>query len=215
MSNAYRTIPDELFDIMKRKNIKYKSPYSCSYYNNSDKTWEYTKPNTIRVANHWNFESQGELHCRIDEQIANKYDWIMAKYDKASKTYKFMQGFMNAETKPKHVIKSDFEKCKRMLKNHLLNIKNLKLLLSKKDYKGLKTHFGCEYFGARKYKEVLNTFSKGLFAITTCEVSGKKSISCASYNEYHDKFGYTGLFGEEEYKRMPKYLRKEVDKLIS
>lgn len=41
-----------------------KSPYSMSFYNAQNITWGYKPEGSLRVSDHWNFETYGEKHCQ-------------------------------------------------------------------------------------------------------------------------------------------------------
>ena len=67
-------------EIKKFKKIN-KSPYSQTYYDTSDISWEYKPEGSLRISDHWNFESHGQKHCILentDEYIQD--NWILAQY---------------------------------------------------------------------------------------------------------------------------------------
>jgi len=67
-------------EILKWDTIS-KSPYSASFYNSDDKSWDYTRPGSLRIADHWNFEDQkGEIHAHTDKPVAND-SWAMGRYE--------------------------------------------------------------------------------------------------------------------------------------
>lgn len=41
------------------------SPYSHSCYNSKNIDWDYKPENSLRLSDHWNFESNGEIHCKL------------------------------------------------------------------------------------------------------------------------------------------------------
>lgn len=50
-----------------------KSPYSMSFYNTKDVGWDHKPEGSLRVSDHWNFETYGELHCQtLDPNFALK-----------------------------------------------------------------------------------------------------------------------------------------------
>lgn len=63
------TMPVELRRFVLNK-CTHSSPYnrteSGSYYNTADKSWDYTPDGSIRVSDHWNFPSRGNIHCKTD-----------------------------------------------------------------------------------------------------------------------------------------------------
>lgn len=59
-----------------------KSPYSKSFYNSKEIGWDSKPEGSLRVSDHWNFESKGEKHCKLDttdEYITGV--WILARYE--------------------------------------------------------------------------------------------------------------------------------------
>lgn len=58
------------------------SPYSNSFYNTHDKSWDYTPEGSYRISDHWNFYSRGKRHCIIsgtneDEKING---WMLCQF---------------------------------------------------------------------------------------------------------------------------------------
>lgn len=67
-------------EIKKFKEVN-KSPYSQTYYDTSDISWEHKPEGSLRISDHWNFESRGQKHCILentDEYIED--NWILAQY---------------------------------------------------------------------------------------------------------------------------------------
>lgn len=59
-----------------------KSPYSNSFYNAKEISWTSKPEGSLRLADHWNFESRGEIHCKLNttsEYISGT--WILARYE--------------------------------------------------------------------------------------------------------------------------------------
>lgn len=59
-----------------------KSPYSDSFYNAKEISWTSKPEGSLRLADHWNFESRGETHCKLNttsEYITGT--WILARYE--------------------------------------------------------------------------------------------------------------------------------------
>lgn len=55
-----------------------------------------SKPDgSYRLSDHWNFESKGDVHCRL--QGTDKYTQrlILARYDAKTKDYKILEVFDN------------------------------------------------------------------------------------------------------------------------
>lgn len=73
-------LPHELQSEIKSWPFRSKSPYSDSFYNAPDKGWSNTAEGSLRIADHWNFESQGEIHARTDTDVPHGH-WAMARYE--------------------------------------------------------------------------------------------------------------------------------------
>lgn len=72
------------------------SPYSSSYYNANDISWGSKPEGSLRISDHWNFESNGEIHCKlkgIKEYQSNR--WILAKYKNGE--YIIIKEYKNAK----------------------------------------------------------------------------------------------------------------------
>lgn len=62
------------------------SPYnryaSGSFYSKEGKSWDYTPEDCIRVSDHWNFYSKGQIHCKTDVEDAKLIGkWVVARYN--------------------------------------------------------------------------------------------------------------------------------------
>ena len=92
IKNAILSLPLKAQEIVKKWRIISMSPYSTSFYNKNGITWG-KKPNgSLRLSNHWNFYSQGEIHCKLN--TTNNYlsnTWILAEYNNG--IYKEIQRF--------------------------------------------------------------------------------------------------------------------------
>lgn len=76
-------MPEELILEIMSWEKKSKSPYSHSYYNVNagEKDWHTTPLGSLRVSDHWNFTSQGKVHCPTDVPVANNRCWTLARWD--------------------------------------------------------------------------------------------------------------------------------------
>lgn len=75
-------LPAELADEVRSWDIINKSPYSTSFYNTKNVGWDRKPEGSLRASDHWNFESYGKIHCRLnttDEYIEGT--WILARYE--------------------------------------------------------------------------------------------------------------------------------------
>lgn len=66
----------KLIEIAEKENLVIScSPYSFSFYahkTNEEITWGYKPQNSYRLSDHWNFESNDEIHCITKDKIKNK-----------------------------------------------------------------------------------------------------------------------------------------------
>lgn len=64
-------ILNDYLDKIKNSELKVKkSPFSNSYYilkNDEKISWNHKPENSLRIADHWNFVSKNELHCKVSE----------------------------------------------------------------------------------------------------------------------------------------------------
>lgn len=76
-----KVTPKEVLEEIKKFNHINKSPYSLSYYNVPNVTWDYKPEGSLRISDHWNFISHGEKNCileGVEEKVEN--NWMLAKY---------------------------------------------------------------------------------------------------------------------------------------
>ena len=69
------------YEITKWKTVS-ASPYnSSSYYNTDGISWGSKPEGSLRISDHWNFESKGKNHCKLKGIKGYQQDrWIMGKY---------------------------------------------------------------------------------------------------------------------------------------
>lgn len=79
------SMPSELRDELLSWQEIYTSPYGLSYYNMPGKSWTNTPEGSLRVADHWNFESYNPntfmngVHCRTNIPVPAD-SWVIARY---------------------------------------------------------------------------------------------------------------------------------------
>lgn len=82
IERCLKCLPDEVVDeLLSWKKIS-KSPYSLSFYNDFGIAWDSKPEGSLRLSDHWNFESRGKVHCKLnttDEYISKT--WILARYE--------------------------------------------------------------------------------------------------------------------------------------
>ena len=67
-----------------------KSPYSNSFYNSTDIDWNSKPENSLRVSDHWNFQTGDEMHCVTDDPTFKK-GWAVGQYKNG--TYEIIKKF--------------------------------------------------------------------------------------------------------------------------
>lgn len=108
----YKLIEDNSYDIenkshalldidkiAKEKNFNIStSPYSFSIYaipKNDKVDWNYKPKDSYRLSDHWNFFSDGEVHCKLTNVDEYTHGLILAKYN--GKTYDIVKDYRNSQ----------------------------------------------------------------------------------------------------------------------
>lgn len=68
------------YEIIKDWDDFSKSPYSKSFYSSSDIDWNFKPEGSYRIADHWNFKSQGEIHCKMEDETKNN-ELLLCRYE--------------------------------------------------------------------------------------------------------------------------------------
>nr|DAY15710.1 MAG TPA: hypothetical protein [Caudoviricetes sp.] len=74
------------------------SPYSFSIYaipKNEKVDWNYKPKDSYRLSDHWNFFSEGEIHCKLTNEEGYTHGLILAKYN--GKTYDIVKDYRNSQ----------------------------------------------------------------------------------------------------------------------
>ena len=79
----------KIIKILDTWKIVSQSPYSYSFYNSDFIDWNYKPDKSLRISNHWNFVSEGEIHCATD--CGTKNGWYVGKYNAKTKKYKLLR----------------------------------------------------------------------------------------------------------------------------
>ena len=79
-------VPELPFDIFKRvmkMPTVSKSPYGFSFYDSHDIGWEHKPEGSIRISDHWNFDSRGKVHAKIKgvKSMNTIQGWKIARYE--------------------------------------------------------------------------------------------------------------------------------------
>lgn len=73
--------PKEVLEEINNFEYINKSPYSLTFYNVPEVTWDYKPEGSLRISDHWNFVSHGTKHCLLDNtEKTIQNNWILAKY---------------------------------------------------------------------------------------------------------------------------------------
>lgn len=70
---------DKIKELIKWDVCK-KSPYSNSFYNSDDISWYHKPENSLRLSDHWNFTSYGDVHCQLEETSEYVQKWLLCQY---------------------------------------------------------------------------------------------------------------------------------------
>jgi hypothetical protein len=67
-------LPEEIINEMSKWKIIKKSPYSNSFYDSEDISWDYKPHGSKRVSDHWNFKTSKShrIHCVTDKPVKDK-----------------------------------------------------------------------------------------------------------------------------------------------
>lgn len=174
------TMPDEIVNIMDTWTIISQSPFSNSYYNTNDKSWDYTPEGSFRVSDHWNFVSDdGKIHCKTNVNVeANT--WTLAQYTNG--VYVVIKSVEFATARQNH--SNLFDYC---FKAYQLRMSSkMEAVIFSGDLEAIADEFNTNKSGAKKIlsfakKNEVYKFEGGNFAKL-------------SYSNYDKKVSYTYIF---------------------
>ena len=118
-------IPDEIIEQMKSWDVIVKSPYSASFYNSKEISWNHKPDGSFRVSDHWNFIIGDKKHCRTDKHVKNTTHMSLGLYDRKAGQYKILLSLPT----PDYIKKQDLAVKKKEF------MKNPELIAKKKDLK--------------------------------------------------------------------------------
>ncbi|MEM4360349.1 MAG: hypothetical protein QXT45_07465 [Candidatus Bilamarchaeaceae archaeon] len=81
VAGRMHTMPYKFIQEIESWDYVSRSPYSYSFYNMPGKTWDHTPEGIIRISDHWNFISRGQMHAVTDVQVPNETHWTKARYE--------------------------------------------------------------------------------------------------------------------------------------
>jgi len=73
------SMPKEIRDEILKFNVVSRSPYSDSFYDITNKSWDNDPDEFLRVSDHWNFESGGRIHAKTDVDVKRGH-WTIARH---------------------------------------------------------------------------------------------------------------------------------------
>ena len=85
------TIPLTAIEEMQSWEVLRRSPYGDSFYSAEGITWGYKPHGSLRVSDHWNFGSGGEIHCRTE--CGHKSGWALGVYCADIGAYRIVRKF--------------------------------------------------------------------------------------------------------------------------
>lgn len=150
-SNALHKMPVEaLREILTWDKI-YKSPHSLSFYN-KPKDWNKTEPDTLRISDHWNFESRMRIHCKTKQSGITQDQWALGKYDITDGKFDILEMY-------------DLPKYDKEKYNNLLD----ELKISRKDYFNKNFGYDIVEFG----KELVSKIKDGKVSFINDDYNAK------------------------------------------
>jgi len=85
-------MPFEIRKEILKWRVVSKSPYSYSYYNITNKTWDDSFDDKfLRVSDHWNFFTRDKIHCETTDKKDYKGDWSIGEFQPKIKKYKIIK----------------------------------------------------------------------------------------------------------------------------
>jgi hypothetical protein len=93
-----RGLPETMWATIKGWDFASRSPFSDSFYSKPGKSWTHTPADSLRISDHWNFESQGEMHSVTDKPVENNSHWTLARYDNG--TWQVLESLPKVEREP-------------------------------------------------------------------------------------------------------------------
>lgn len=89
------TLPTAAQDKLKSFRIVNKSPYSQSFYDSDNIGWDSKPEGSLRLADHWGFQSKGSVHCKIKGSDKYETGWKLGVYSKGE--YIILEDYGNGD----------------------------------------------------------------------------------------------------------------------
>jgi len=73
-------MPEKMAQTIAAWDVVKVSPFSESYYDTLNKDWNVTPEGSLRVSDHWAFESNGRIHCAIVGELPPLQAWSLGQF---------------------------------------------------------------------------------------------------------------------------------------
>lgn len=108
MHDFDKNFPIELIKEITTWEVFHKSPYGKSYYNTTDLNWGYKPDKSLRISDHWNFQTfahKTKLHCLTTNPCPNDTHWSIGIYNSELKKYEILASFeKKTRTKQENIL---------------------------------------------------------------------------------------------------------------
>jgi hypothetical protein len=103
--------PEKIIQKMKNWKVIHKSPYSNSFYNSEDISWNHKPDGSLRVSDHWNFaDKHGVIHCKTDRHVDCKHRVTIGRFDSKTDKYKIIKSVLRPSEEKRAKIINEFIK---------------------------------------------------------------------------------------------------------
>lgn len=120
-------IPDKIKEMMKEWSVIYKSPFSNSFYSDTNISYTFKPDKSFRVSDHWNFKTSHDssLHCRTKTPVINNSYISLGQLDNKSRQYEILASLPS----------NTFIKKQEIGKKKIEYMRDPEILLQKKEFK--------------------------------------------------------------------------------
>ena len=94
LAHEVRSMPKEFAAEIGKWDAVAKSPYSDSFYNSNDISWDGKPDGSLRISNHWNFRSSmddGKTHCKTNVPVENEKTWALGRWNAEKDEYEILK----------------------------------------------------------------------------------------------------------------------------
>lgn len=75
---TYGDMPTDAIRDLEQWGIQNRSPYSNSWYDTNGIDWDYKPEGSLRLSDHWGWETEGERHCELADAPGYQVGWRLA-----------------------------------------------------------------------------------------------------------------------------------------